>query len=267
MLDLAAATNQGQKPALDELVGFWCGVFGVPATVFTSVWNATPADRKQTFWVRDGEALCATVQIYVLPLQGGDVGCVANVATLESHRGRGLSSDLLKAAIAWMDGRGVSLSYLFTGVPPHYAKQGWVQAQESIARVSNSDGALEPAAIPDLGWMAELYDATAAKRPFAMQRDSAWWGSVVGPRLKENLVWSDDEAYLVGRREASLVLHEAAGDSSAIDRLILGATAWASGESTYYGPTNLGERCTREGGMMRGGEMPPGSWFSVLDHF
>ena len=250
--------------SLDRLLSFWTGVFGVPEGTFTGVYRAVPEPRRRTFVRAEAGRIVATVQVYVLPFVGGDVGCVANVATAPSARGRGLSKGLLEEAIRWMDEAGISTSYLFTGVPRHYARLGWTATEERLRRIESDAAAIAPDA-PDVARMASLY--AAAPPPFALLRDEAWWREVVTPRLAERHVWNTPNAYLVARPDEGLVIEEAVGDPSALRRLVLGATAWSGGRATLHGDLEIGTADVREGGMIRGGEMPPQAWTSALDHF
>ncbi len=252
--------------SLERLLPFWTEVFGVPEGVFTGVWSAVPEGRRRTFFHTEAGELLSTVQVYVLPLNGAEVGCVANVATHESARGRGLSTDLLNEAIRGMKGEGIDLSYLFTGVPHHYARLGWQATDETIRRIQSQKKAIAPdEAAPDLERMAALYAQDPP--PFALLRDEAWWRNVVAPRLTDRLIWTAPDAYLVARRGESLTIEETAGDEAARKRLVLGAAAWAGGTATLHGNLEIGTPDVRPGGMLRGGAMPPNAWFSGLDHF
>ena len=263
MRSLLSAPNPPSL-GLDRLLPFWTATFGVPASVFTGVWAAVPEGRRQGFAVvRDGR-IEATVQVYVLPLNGADVGCVANVATRESARKRGLSTALLGEAIRWMGANGIELSYLFTGVPEHYARLGWKATSERVRRISSDAAPLAPGA-PDLDRMAALY--AVAPPPFAMLRDATWWREVVVPRLAEKLVWTAPDAYLVASSGNALAIEEAVGDPDGLRRLVLGATAWAGGRAVLHGDLDLGTPDERTGGMLRGGTMPANAWTSALDHF
>ena len=71
---------------------------------------------------------------------------------------------------------------------------------------------------------------------------------------RESIAW-------LGPREVV----EAVGDSRAVARLPLGATAWAGGAATVHGDLDLETPETRPGGMVRGAAMPSGAWFPALD--
>src|SRR5262245_56264730 len=78
----------------------------------------------------DGERPVACVQVFekTIRLRGAPVrlGGIGSVATHESFRGQGVSSELLVATIARMRARGMQLSLLFAGpAQPLYEKHGW----------------------------------------------------------------------------------------------------------------------------------------------
>ncbi len=271
MSELATPRINREEPPLAELLGFWVSVFGVPESVFTGVWAACQG-RRVTFTRREDGQLVSTVQLYLLPCKGvGTVGCIANVATLASHRSKGISSDLLHESIAWMEAEGVTHSYLYAGVPPHYARYGWVESTQDGYRVSSLQEALPPDSSPaDLNQMASIYDVTAALRPLAVQRTTDWWTTVLASRIKERLVWSSANAYIVGQKnDDGLMIAETAGNLDEVDQLVRGAAAWAGGAATVHSPEPRrdADATLIPVGMLRGAPMPPGAWFSGLDHF
>lgn len=253
-----------ETPTIETLVPFWTEVFGVPAEVFTQVWNAVPTERRGTFVRYEDNEMAATVQVYVLPFNGYEVGCIANVATRESSRKRGYSTELLQEAIEWMGRRGVQFSLLFTGVPHHYAKLGWASVQGSLYKVVSDAEPISPNSV-DLDLLKRLH---AAYLPtFALRRDEQWWNQAIAPRIANRLTWSTPDAYLIASNDNGLLIEEAFGEEEAVRALVLGATAWAGGQSTYCGSLPIGEHGPRDGGMLRGGALPQGAWYSPLDYF
>ncbi|MCA1595206.1 MAG: GNAT family N-acetyltransferase [Chloroflexi bacterium] len=79
-----------------------------------------------------GATLVSAVHLCRRPLHyRGDIvwcGGIANVATLEEHRGQGLSRRLLSLIIERMEKAGMGFSMLGTGRPGHYAALGWQAA-------------------------------------------------------------------------------------------------------------------------------------------
>src|SRR5215813_14270474 len=107
----------------------------------------------------DGGLPVACVQIFekTIRLGGGAVrlGGIGSVATHESFRRRGVSSELLVAAIERMRARGMALSLLFAGAAqPLYARHGWHRIALPLVRLRGRRGA-RPAGDPGRAFGAD----------------------------------------------------------------------------------------------------------------
>jgi predicted acetyltransferase len=113
-------------------------------------------------------------------------GAIANVATCEAYRRRGLSRTLLRQAIARMEAEQFGFSILFTGSYSHYGALGWEQVQTPWFRVQLMKSApltagpvrrLPPAPLPDE--VPALYE-TAPRRPLHMRRPRSYFAEWTG---------------------------------------------------------------------------------------
>ena len=113
----------------------WYNVFPCPAGFFERYFNQEVSPHYQEgdtlgAWIAD--LLVSAVHIRRLRLRSRDdateylCGAIANVATLEAHRQRGYSRELLRMAIRQMqESNEFDVSILGTGKPKHYAALGW----------------------------------------------------------------------------------------------------------------------------------------------
>ncbi|HKC50133.1 MAG TPA: GNAT family N-acetyltransferase [Myxococcota bacterium] len=135
----------------------------------------------------EGDAPVACVQIFdkTIGLRGESVrlGGIGSVATRASHRGRGVSSELLEGALERMRARGMWLSLLFAApVAPLYERLGWHRIPAPLLRLSPQ--ALSSGSAPragrafmaeDLRQVAALYEAYNEALSGSTQRDASYW--------------------------------------------------------------------------------------------
>ena len=134
----------------------------------------------------DDARVVACVQVFdkTIRLRGAAVrlGGIGSVATHESCRGRGVSSELLVQTIERMRARGMALSLLFAApVAPLYERLGWHRIPVALLRLRAS-GARPPgypgrpfAAERDLAAVSALYDAYTEPRSGPTVRDARYW--------------------------------------------------------------------------------------------
>ena len=236
------AVTLGPAPDIElaELLPLWTEVFTQPASVFDGVWATCPPGRRHTFIARAPEGIVASVQLYVLPLrtetgEAEAVGCIANVATRPEYRKQGLSSDLLRLAIERMEEMDCGWSYLFTGVPEHYAKLGWA-SQARTAYV------VDPASLPategiktrrlteaDLSAVRTLYERHHAGTPASLARTDVDWSAKIPGRFAWRTTYGIGDpltAYaVVGREGNDVVVGEWAASSTEEYAALLAAAA------------------------------------------
>lgn len=169
---------------IETLVHLWTTVFGIPASAFETTYNSYLPNERISLVVKDGGVPVSCVQIFRAELGWftgtARVGAIANVSTLPSHRGKGLSSLLLTESLAQMRDRNCHWSYLFTGVPQHYARFGWsdVFQDEAIFEIPEQEGSLQTIESGD--WMHKIY-ASASRHPLWQQRTDLAWQTRLGP--------------------------------------------------------------------------------------
>lgn len=246
-----------RDPAFEPLIGLWVEAFEEPAEVFTGVWRGCPAGKRESFEAYEGTSLVGSVMAYYLDVVGpsgelAEMAGVANVSTLPSARGRGVSSGLLDLAVRSFGERGCSFSMLYTGIPDHYAKVGYVGFDEPIFEVVPSGGGMvRPAEIVDMGELARIC-ALSPGKGLAMERPAAWWDAVVRPRLasRHTFVRGDAYAIIEGGNGDPVVFLEVEGDPRAVMELVAGVCEWGVGE----GSTEFRSRVPVEGATVSGSD-------------
>ncbi len=116
------------------------------------------------------------------------MGGIANVATLQEYRGKGLNSACLRAAIAVMEADAMDFSLLFTGINGYYAREGYATLPRARARgVLRENRAprshswiVRPARMEDLAEIFTVYGVYNQVRPIAVQRSAAYWRDWIG---------------------------------------------------------------------------------------
>jgi GNAT superfamily N-acetyltransferase len=171
-------------------------------------------------------------------------GAIANVATREEFRRRGLSRALLARSIAAMEADGFAFSMLFTGTYGHYGALGWQQV--AVPRLSVRRAREAPATLPTLRELptgpipseaTALYDSLP-RRPLHMARPLEYFEGWTGRYWRsgeENalLLAGNQEAlgYAVIRAQprgnASWVHELRARDAAVEADLLEGAARWA----------------------------------------
>lgn len=125
------------------------------------------ADPDGVFVAECGGEFVSSVRVFTreIYMRGRRVsmGGIGEVCTLEQHRRRGLSGQLLSAAIDYMVSKGMKVSLLFTGSSGHYAPHGWatVPIRRSVVEVKPGDAptryGLRPIMDGDMAAVRGLY--------------------------------------------------------------------------------------------------------------
>jgi predicted acetyltransferase len=154
----------------------------------------------------DGRIVSA-VQIFTraIRLRGREIrlGGIGSVATHPDFERRGISSELLRRAIAEMKRRGMALSLLFTGRVSFYERLDWVRIDHPVRvlhRGSTVDGVegIEPFDEADLDEIKALYGAYCAERDLTTYRDDAYWAGQL------RCAGNPDEDFRVLRRDGRI---------------------------------------------------------------
>lgn len=180
-----------RRQEMPAVVSLWDKVFGVGEPFFWTLLDGeTKRKLTQTWCVfADGEPV-SSLHYFVRPTYGlqGELhrmGGIGSVCTLEEHRGKGYSAELLRRVIAEMKRDGCKWSLLFTGVNPHYAKHGW----QTIPYHSKTGTVSAPATAPSgwkvkeldprdprrLGLLARIHHAYNEGRPLTHARTAKSW--------------------------------------------------------------------------------------------
>ena len=111
------------------------------------------------------------------------MGGIANVATMQEYRKRGLNSQLMRRAIAVMEADAMDFSLLFTGINRYYQGFGY----SNLTRRTTSVRIREDYALPkhnfdirvacaeDIVPIRRIHEAYNASRPIAVRRSEAYW--------------------------------------------------------------------------------------------
>jgi predicted N-acetyltransferase YhbS len=138
------------------------------------------------FVAEDSGHIVSTLQVFRKRVRFGaaalEVAGVGNVYTADSHRGRGLASELLERAVAAMPEHGFDLSLLFASRIDFYARLGWHSHLRRLTFIDPgaSGGAGAPAidlfdAERDLGGVMAVYDRHSGDLSGTTLRDRAYW--------------------------------------------------------------------------------------------
>lgn len=220
----------------DGLV-LWNEVFEVGPWLFHSLHKGTEGRKWDhcAVAVEDGE-IVSTVDMFLrerLDVDGRPVrvGCIGSVATHPKHRRKGHSARLIEMALDTMRREGCEWSFLFTGVPEHYARFGWkpVTVWYQTAKWKEDKGGKsearrsEPSEAPEL---AATYDATIGRLPLAAVRTPLSWRYAQRARIArpERVLLRAGDSYAVVRVTDDTALLELAGENpDELDALILSA--------------------------------------------
>ncbi len=129
-----------RKPKEEELRIVWevmCGAFGEePRERFRQqIWEDSTFALEQIRIAEVDGKIVSHVWVAERPVfYRGQVvlpmGGIGGVGTLPEYRRRGLATQLLQDAIAYMERKGHAISMLFTGINPFYARLGWADFPE-----------------------------------------------------------------------------------------------------------------------------------------
>lgn len=119
-----------------------CGsIFEVGPNYFRRHFLNDPETDVNGIFVAEHEGqLVSSVRVFTreIYLEGQRVamGGIGEVCTRPEYRGQGVSAQLLKRAISYMEDKRMPVSMLFTGTNHHYAHQGWFSTMRRYAAVS-----------------------------------------------------------------------------------------------------------------------------------
>lgn len=209
---------------LGELLAFVAEGFhslrGVPADRrFPAAFRPEPNGRLVAVGAR-GTIAGSTV---VRPCRLGDVpgAMLGMVLVAPEARGRGLGSELVRAAEDWAVAHGARFGVLWTGRHAFYGRLGWELADPRVTGevVGTGNGGGAPGGL-------DLARCAAIRGPGALDRD---WASVPpGARAVESHFDADGRAYaLVGRGEDVAHLYELVGEEDAFPAV------WASAGAAH----------------------------------
>ena len=137
-------------------------------------------------YVVDGEfvAICTLMTPEVrLAGEWRPVGGIRGFVTPPEYRGRGYGPQLLEAAIAEFDDRGLTYSLLWPESIAYYRRHGWglVNTEtaytfppEAMADPGRS-GTIERVGVDDLDRLEAVYTAYASEYELAFRRTARWW--------------------------------------------------------------------------------------------
>lgn len=201
-----------QPTSAGELISLWTRSFEEPAEVFSGVWNGcAPEDRIALCARNDLGELVGNVMVYMLPVNGlgGEIlraGGVANVSTLPTHRGKGISGGLLGLLDEALSKSDADFSLLYTGIPAHYARYGFVAIDEPQWLIEQPSGT---SVTYEMSYLPELL---MNHQPLALRRSAKWISEVIQPRLKGKIALSSANGYLIAEAGQSVTIIEAGGD-------------------------------------------------------
>ena len=117
------------------------------------------------------------------------MGGIANVATLEQYRGKGLNAQCMAKAIHMMEADAMDFSLLFTGIPAYYQKYGYcslsrgrivfpcsaVRGSLALQNAQDSGIFVRPAAAQHMPSVRQLYREFNLGRSITVDRWDAYW--------------------------------------------------------------------------------------------
>ncbi|HZO83025.1 MAG TPA: GNAT family N-acetyltransferase [Candidatus Binataceae bacterium] len=178
------AARRGERDEVLDLLALWYG----DRDFFARYNRHDPGFRDDLCLVAcDAGRIVATVQIFdrSINLRGAPVpmGGIGSVYTLESWRGRGLASALMRLAVATMGREGFELSLLFAERLDFYARFGWRAATRQFTAVADAqaivpDGEFDLARFDetrDLPEVAALHRAYSGRFETTVVRDERGW--------------------------------------------------------------------------------------------
>ena len=178
--------------------------FAQPPTEFREHFVNDPhADYDGVFVACDGDKMVSTVRVFrrEIYLNGQKIkmGGIGEVCTLKEYRRQGLSSDLLRMSIDYMNYNDMPVSMLFTGVNGHYLKHGWFTVSRrfhSLAPLakwgmsSQRQGGfqLRKPTINDTESLVSLYASSNSKYNCMLVRGKEYWERWVSHSINNQAV-------------------------------------------------------------------------------
>lgn len=174
---------------LDDTIRCSERAFGGGGEFFASIVRNDPWFRLQNTRAcfLDGKAV-SVVQIFDRPMRIGTgvvrMGGLGSVGTDPDYRRAGYSHGVLRDTVRYLREEGYDLSILFTGVPTHYARAGWVIQPAYTMRLTLPERIPDPGdpwdILPceldrDLPALQTIYDAFNASRTGTLVRTRTYW--------------------------------------------------------------------------------------------
>jgi predicted N-acetyltransferase YhbS len=174
----------GERDQVLDLLALWYG----DRDFFARYNHYDPGFRDELCLVAcEGRRIVATAQIFerIVNLRGARVrlGGIGSVYTLESHRGRGLGSALMRLAVTTMEREGFEVSLLFAERLDFYARFGWRPVTRQFSALADTAAMSAVNAFRlarfeeerDLEQVAALYRGYTGRSDGAVIRDLAGW--------------------------------------------------------------------------------------------
>ncbi len=213
-----------EREALSELLEGWTLPDGWKAGAFYRRYREQdPTYADENVWVAlEGGRLAACVQIFPRRVRvlghAVPAGGIGAHFTAPEHRGSGIATQLLEAAVEAMLKRGLEISLLFGEEEREfYAERGWAawRGERTIVRMSHGhpplsevqlarDGEIEVAAFDrerDFAAVKAVHSAYSASRNGTLARDDALWDASL------ELAGNPGEEFLVARRGGDTVAY------------------------------------------------------------
>lgn len=198
----------GERDAVLDLLAGWFD----DRAFFARYFAFDPSFRDDLCFVaeRDG-TLVSTLQVFRKTVQAGgaalEVGCVGNVYTDPTWRGRGCAGRLLERAIDAMHAHRFDASLLFATRLDFYAGFGWRGLPRRLSFLAHAEaaaplGAAEPVDLSrDLEPIMAIYAAYGGALPGAVRRDPVYW------RGQLRYAGNPGERFVVARRAGEVVAY------------------------------------------------------------
>ncbi|MSS71438.1 MAG: GNAT family N-acetyltransferase [Candidatus Latescibacteria bacterium] len=204
---------------LEDAFACTARAFGGGLSFFTNIVKYDPwfcLDNARACFV-DGKVV-SLVQIFERPMRIGNcvvrMGGVGSVGTDPAYRRAGHSMNVLRDSVEYMKAEGYDLSILFTGIPSHYGKAGWVVHPVYSVRLTLPEALREVQTecqielcdlARDLPDLMAIYDAFNAARTGTTVRTEIYWNQQ--PKWREY----DPAMFWVAKRNSRTVAYLKAG--------------------------------------------------------
>ncbi|MCL2517919.1 MAG: GNAT family N-acetyltransferase [Oscillospiraceae bacterium] len=171
--------------------------FGQPPTEFHDHFVNDPyADYDGVFVACDGDKMVSTVRVFrrEIYLNGQKVkmGGIGEVCTLKEYRKQGLSSELLRMSIDYMNNNDMPVSMLFTGVNGHYLKHGWFTVIRRVGDVAldvpQISGGFRTPTPADTDVLVKLYVSSNSNYNCMLVREKEYWNKWVAHSINKQAV-------------------------------------------------------------------------------